>query len=90
MVLSFLLSALLAASIALPGGPPVGMDYLTYDPATGRVWVPGQGAVAESSFNSERHRASFSSESHRASTVRPRPEGAFVPAGAGRAGIKKG
>ena len=40
MALSFLLSALLAASIALPGGPPVGMDYLTYDRATGRVWVP--------------------------------------------------
>ena len=27
-------------SIALPGGPPVGMDYLAYDAATGRVWVP--------------------------------------------------
>jgi DNA-binding beta-propeller fold protein YncE len=40
MLLSLLLSALLAASIALPGGPPVGMDYLAYDPATGRLWVP--------------------------------------------------
>ncbi len=29
-----------AKSIALPGGPPVGMDYLAYDAATGRVWVP--------------------------------------------------
>ena len=29
-----------AGSIALPGGPPVGMDYLAYDAATGRVWVP--------------------------------------------------
>ena len=27
-------------SIALPGGPPAGMDYLAYDAATGRVWVP--------------------------------------------------
>jgi DNA-binding beta-propeller fold protein YncE len=31
---------LLAASITLPGGSPVGMDYLAYDPSTGRVWVP--------------------------------------------------
>ncbi len=28
------------ASIALPGGPPVGMDYVAYDPAHRRVWVP--------------------------------------------------
>ena len=35
-----LLAALFATAIALPGGPPVGMDYLTYDPATNRVWVP--------------------------------------------------
>src|SRR5579862_7916070 len=28
------------AAIALPGGPPVGMDYLAYDPATDRIWVP--------------------------------------------------
>ena len=27
-------------SIALPGGPPVGMDYLAYDPATGLLFVP--------------------------------------------------
>ena len=40
MLLSFVLSTLLAVSIALPGGPPVGMDYLAYDQATGRVWVP--------------------------------------------------
>ncbi len=40
MLLSFVLSTLLAASIALPGGPPVGMDYLAYDQATGRIWVP--------------------------------------------------
>jgi DNA-binding beta-propeller fold protein YncE len=33
-------SAPAAKSIALPGGPPVGMDYLAYDAATGRVWVP--------------------------------------------------
>jgi DNA-binding beta-propeller fold protein YncE len=26
--------------IALPGGPPVGMDYLAYDAAHDRVWVP--------------------------------------------------
>ena len=40
MLLSFLLSTLLATSVALPGGPPVGMDYLAYDRATGRLWVP--------------------------------------------------
>jgi hypothetical protein len=34
------LSLLVAASIALPGGPPVGMDYLAYDAVNGRVWVP--------------------------------------------------
>ena len=27
-------------AITLPGGPPVGMDYLAYDPATDRIWVP--------------------------------------------------
>jgi DNA-binding beta-propeller fold protein YncE len=32
--------AILAAAIALPGGPPVGMDYLAYDATNGRVWVP--------------------------------------------------
>jgi DNA-binding beta-propeller fold protein YncE len=30
----------LGFSIGLPGGPPVGMDYLAYDPATGHIWVP--------------------------------------------------
>jgi len=40
MLVSFALSALLAVSVALPGGPPVGMDYLAYDAATGRIWVP--------------------------------------------------
>ena len=40
MLASFVLPALVAASIALPGGPPVGMDYLAYDAAHGRVWVP--------------------------------------------------
>jgi DNA-binding beta-propeller fold protein YncE len=40
MLLSFVLSTLLAAAVALPGGPPVGMDYLAYDAATGRLWVP--------------------------------------------------
>src|SRR2546425_9491860 len=30
----------LTATIALPGGPPVGMDYLAYDAAHKRVWVP--------------------------------------------------
>jgi len=28
-------------SISLPGGPPVGMDYLAFDRSTDRVWVPG-------------------------------------------------
>ena len=27
-------------SIALPGGPPVSMDYLAYDAANDRVWIP--------------------------------------------------
>lgn len=36
----FALHLLFAASITLPGGPPVGMDYLAYDAANGRVWVP--------------------------------------------------
>jgi DNA-binding beta-propeller fold protein YncE len=39
-MLSPLLSVLFATTIVLPGGPPVGMDYLTYDPSTNRVWVP--------------------------------------------------
>jgi DNA-binding beta-propeller fold protein YncE len=34
------LLSLVATSIALPGGPPVGMDYLAYDAASGRLWVP--------------------------------------------------
>ncbi len=40
MLVTWILSALLTASIALPGGPPVGMDYLAYDAAHGRLWVP--------------------------------------------------
>jgi DNA-binding beta-propeller fold protein YncE len=40
MLLSFVLSTLLSVSVALPGGPPVGMDYLAFDGATGRLWVP--------------------------------------------------
>jgi DNA-binding beta-propeller fold protein YncE len=43
MLLSFLWTLqpmLLAAAIALPGGPPVGMDYLAYEPANRRIWVP--------------------------------------------------
>jgi hypothetical protein len=35
-----LLSMILATSIPLPGGPPVGMDYLAVDRATGHLWVP--------------------------------------------------
>ena len=54
LLLCALLCALLAApaapapaaapppdSITLPGGPPVSMDYLAYDPKTDRVWAPG-------------------------------------------------
>jgi DNA-binding beta-propeller fold protein YncE len=40
MLLSLVLSTLVAAAVALPGGPPVAMDYLAFDGATGRVWVP--------------------------------------------------
>jgi DNA-binding beta-propeller fold protein YncE len=35
-----ILTTLVAAAIALPGGPPVGMDYLAYDAVNDRVWVP--------------------------------------------------
>jgi DNA-binding beta-propeller fold protein YncE len=34
------LAGLFAAAIGLPGGPPVGMDYLAYDRANNRIWVP--------------------------------------------------
>jgi DNA-binding beta-propeller fold protein YncE len=37
---TLLLLALLSTALSLPGGPPVGMDYLAYDPATNRVWIP--------------------------------------------------
>lgn len=40
MLAALILSALAAESIALPGGPPVGMDYLVADVAHGRIWVP--------------------------------------------------
>lgn len=30
-----------SANIALPGGPPVTMDYLAYDAQHGRIWAPG-------------------------------------------------
>ncbi|HEY6475814.1 MAG TPA: hypothetical protein VI456_04480 [Polyangia bacterium] len=40
MLAVLILSALAAESIALPGGPPVGMDYLAADLAHGRIWVP--------------------------------------------------
>jgi DNA-binding beta-propeller fold protein YncE len=40
MLAVLILSALAAQSIALPGGPPVGMDYLAADLAHGRIWVP--------------------------------------------------
>ncbi len=39
-MLTTVLSTLLATTISLPGGPPVAMDYLTYDRDTNRVWVP--------------------------------------------------
>jgi DNA-binding beta-propeller fold protein YncE len=34
------LAMLIAGSIPLPGGPPVGMDFLTYDHTNNRIWVP--------------------------------------------------
>jgi DNA-binding beta-propeller fold protein YncE len=40
MISPSLLPGIIAAAIALPGGPPAGMDYLAYDGATGRLWVP--------------------------------------------------
>jgi DNA-binding beta-propeller fold protein YncE len=33
-------TVLATTSITLPGGPPVGMDYLVYDPVNHRVWAP--------------------------------------------------
>ena len=39
-MLTIVLSTLFASTISLPGGPPVGMDFLTYDRDTNRVWVP--------------------------------------------------
>ncbi len=33
-------AALTAEPIELPGGPPVGMDYLVFDGSTGHLWVP--------------------------------------------------
>jgi hypothetical protein len=39
-MLPTLLSTLFATTISLPGGPPVGMDFLTYDRSPNRVWVP--------------------------------------------------
>lgn len=36
----FATAVAVVAPIALPGGPPVGMDYLAYDAAHARVWVP--------------------------------------------------
>jgi DNA-binding beta-propeller fold protein YncE len=32
--------ALVAESIALPGGPPAGIDYTAYDPVESRIWIP--------------------------------------------------
>lgn len=29
-----------AEPLPLPGGPPVGMDYLAFEPANGKIWVP--------------------------------------------------
>lgn len=45
MLQALLVAATLAARpaatvITLPGGPPVGMDYLAFDRRTGRLWVP--------------------------------------------------
>lgn len=40
LLLPLVWSSLSAASLPLPGGPPVGIDYLAYDAANGRVWVP--------------------------------------------------
>ncbi|MHB8416927.1 MAG: YncE family protein [Myxococcales bacterium] len=41
MLAALALHALLGApAIALPGGPPVGIDYVAYDRAQRRIWVP--------------------------------------------------
>ena len=42
-MVSLLLASVLSAApgaITLPGSPPIAMDYIAYDPATHRVWVP--------------------------------------------------
>jgi outer membrane protein assembly factor BamB len=33
-------ASLTAEPIDLPGGPPVGMDYLVFDASTGHLWIP--------------------------------------------------
>src|SRR5437879_1560022 len=33
-------ATLTAEPIELPGGPPVGMDYLVFDASTGHLWIP--------------------------------------------------
>jgi DNA-binding beta-propeller fold protein YncE len=40
MFIWLVVAGVLAESIALPDGPPVGMDYLAYDAKESRVWVP--------------------------------------------------
>jgi len=39
-MLTVFLFTLFATAISLPGGPPVGMDFMAYDRDTNRVWVP--------------------------------------------------
>jgi hypothetical protein len=40
MAAGLFLTLLATTTIPLPGGPPVGMDYLAYDAANHRVWAP--------------------------------------------------
>lgn len=40
VLLLALATAPTSTPIALPGGPPVFMDYLAYDAERDRVWVP--------------------------------------------------
>jgi hypothetical protein len=42
LLAAFVLAASVQAPefVVLPGGPPVDMDYLAYDPASGRLFIP--------------------------------------------------
>ena len=42
--------------VSLPGGPPVGMDYLAYDPKNSRLWVPAGNTGRIDVLDTQSHR----------------------------------